>query len=49
MLYIGSFNLMSNNKWEKSMSKYIKYKVKDIQLAEWGRREIQLAEAECPA
>ena len=30
------------------MSKYIKYKVKDIQLAEWGRREIQLAEAEMP-
>ena len=30
------------------MSKYIKYKVKDIQLAEWGRREIELAEAEMP-
>ena len=30
------------------MSKYIKYKVKYIQLAEWGRREIQLAEAEMP-
>ena len=30
------------------MGKYIKYKVKDIQLAEWGRREIQLAEAEMP-
>ena len=30
------------------MSKYIKYKVKDIQLAEWGRREIRLAEAEMP-
>ena len=30
------------------MSKYISYKVKDIQLAEWGRREIQLAEAEMP-
>ena len=30
------------------MSKYIKHKVKDIQLAEWGRREIQLAEAEMP-
>ena len=30
------------------MSKYINYKVKDIQLAEWGRREIQLAEAEMP-
>ena len=30
------------------MNKFIKYKVKDIQLAEWGRREIQLAESEMP-
>ena len=30
------------------MSKYLKYKVKDINLAEWGRREIKLAEAEMP-
>ena len=27
---------------------YVKYKVKDIALAEWGRKEIQLAEAEMP-
>ncbi|MGE5354187.1 MAG: adenosylhomocysteinase [Acidobacteriota bacterium] len=27
---------------------YIKYKVKDITLAEWGRKEIRLAEAEMP-
>ena len=27
---------------------YVKYKVKDINLAEWGRKEIQLAEAEMP-
>lgn len=27
---------------------YIKYKVKDIALAEWGRKEIELAEAEMP-
>jgi adenosylhomocysteinase len=27
---------------------YIKYKVKDISLAEWGRKEILLAEAEMP-
>lgn len=25
--------------------KYLKYKVKDISLAEWGRKEIRLAEA----
>ena len=28
--------------------KYIPYKVKDISLAEWGRKEINLAEAEMP-
>jgi adenosylhomocysteinase len=28
--------------------KYIKFKVKDISLAEWGRKEIKLAEAEMP-
>ena len=27
---------------------YVPYKVKDITLAEWGRREIELAEAEMP-
>ena len=27
---------------------FIKYKVKDMSLAEWGRKEIQLAEAEMP-
>src|SRR6187431_1644348 len=27
---------------------YVKYKVKDISLAEWGRKEIRLAEAEMP-
>jgi adenosylhomocysteinase len=26
----------------------LKYKVKDISLAEWGRKEIELAEAEMP-
>jgi S-adenosylhomocysteine hydrolase len=27
---------------------YVKYKVKDISLAEWGRKEIKLAEEEMP-
>lgn len=27
---------------------YIPYKVKDISLAEWGRKEINMAEAEMP-
>ena len=31
-----------------SAKNYIKYKVKDISLAEWGRREINIAEAEMP-
>ena len=26
----------------------LKYKVKDLGLAEWGRKEIKLAEAEMP-
>lgn len=29
-------------------SKFTKYKVKDISLADWGRKEIRLAEAEMP-
>src|SRR5450631_660518 len=27
---------------------YVKYKVKDFSLAEWGRKEIELAETEMP-
>lgn len=33
---------------ETKLQKYIKYKVKDISLAEYGRKEIRLAEAEMP-
>ena len=29
-------------------TEYLPYKVKDISLAEWGRKEIRLAEAEMP-
>ncbi len=32
----------------KTEKTYIPYRVKDISLAEWGRKEIQLAEAEMP-
>ena len=32
----------------KNNTKYIPFKVKDISLAEWGRKEIKLAEAEMP-
>lgn len=31
-----------------TVDKYIKYKVKDLSLAEWGRKEIKLAEQEMP-
>lgn len=31
-----------------TVDKYIKYKIKDLSLAEWGRKEIKLAEAEMP-
>ena len=31
-----------------STTQYVPYKVKDITLAEWGRKEIRLAEAEMP-
>lgn len=33
---------------ETTSEKYIQFKVKDISLAEWGRKEIKLAEAEMP-
>jgi adenosylhomocysteinase len=33
---------------ETTSKKYVKYKVKDISLAEWGRKEIRLAESEMP-
>ena len=32
----------------KTASSYVPYKVKDISLAAWGRKEIELAEAEMP-
>lgn len=31
-----------------TITKYVPYKVKDISLADWGRKEIELAEAEMP-
>jgi adenosylhomocysteinase len=33
---------------QTAVEKTVKYKVKDISLAEWGRKEIKLAEAEMP-
>src|SRR5215203_6135516 len=31
-----------------AVDKFVKFKVKDISLAEWGRKEIKLAESEMP-
>ncbi len=33
---------------EKKIDFKLPYKVKDISLADWGRKEIELAEAEMP-
>ena len=33
---------------ETTTKTYVPYKVKDMSLAEWGRKEIRLAEAEMP-
>ena len=32
----------------KQKTTFLPYKVKDISLADWGRKEIELAEAEMP-
>ncbi len=32
----------------KTLTEYVPYKVKDINLADWGKKEIKLAEAEMP-
>ena len=39
---------MMSDVLEKKIDFSLKYKVKDISLAEWGRKEIELAEAEMP-
>jgi len=42
-----SFVILKTNK-STMTEEQVKYKVKDISLAEWGRKEIKLAEAEMP-
>ena len=32
----------------KTLTEYVPYKIKDLSLAEWGKKEIKLAEAEMP-
>ena len=43
-----SFALQKYKIMGTDTSTYVKYKVKDINLADWGRKEIELAEAEMP-
>ena len=47
---IGTFvlSLLKRNSMSTLDNTYIPFKVKDLQLAEWGRKEIELAEAEMP-
>jgi adenosylhomocysteinase len=54
LVYICQLNIFTNinkikNNYNRIMvATYTKYKVKDMSLAEWGRKEIELAEAEMP-
>ncbi len=41
-------NFSTNKKNHCMDTTQLKYKVKDISLADWGRKEIELAEAEMP-
>jgi adenosylhomocysteinase len=43
-----SKGIKMNEVLERKIDFSLKYKVKDISLAEWGRKEIELAEAEMP-
>jgi adenosylhomocysteinase len=38
----------TSNLQDNMVDTFVKYKVKDMSLAEWGRKEIELAEAEMP-
>jgi adenosylhomocysteinase len=46
--YLNIFAQKSTKMSNTTVEKFVKYKVKDISLAEWGRKEIKLAEAEMP-
>lgn len=45
---LSAENHTSIYRMSETATKYIPYKVKDISLADWGRKEIELAEAEMP-
>ena len=43
-LLTNNYNLLQMEKYNQNLP----YKVKDMALADWGRKEIELAEAEMP-
>ena len=46
--YFGQICKKYLTNFMETKTQYLPYKVKDISLAEWGRKEIELAEAEMP-
>src|SRR6056300_454554 len=46
--FVGKFESIKYKYIMSEVTQYIPYKVKDMSLAEWGRQEIKLAEAEMP-
>ncbi len=48
LVILQSINLTTNKMTKTAVESKVRYKVKDISLAAWGRKEIMLAEAEMP-
>ena len=46
--FVGKFKPFKYNNMPTKTVPYVPYKVKDMSLAAWGRKEIELAEAEMP-
>jgi len=46
--FVGKFESIKYNNMPTNTVPYVPYKVKDMSLASWGRKEIELAEAEMP-
>ena len=46
--FVGKFESFKYNNMPTKTVPYVPYKVKDMSLAAWGRKEIELAEAEMP-
>ena len=46
--FVGKFESIKYNNMPTNTVPYVPFKVKDMSLAAWGRKEIELAEAEMP-